>query len=228
MKADLVVQTAFNNSIPLMGAVEQGVPYLVMEAPPFRTLMPMEKWSSFNYNGLAGGAFRPKAPDERRIQPELLPLKTEGKTLIIGQKPTDHSLRGSDHVSWLVDKRGEYPEAEFRHHPLMVVEQEPIEKGLEDVKKVIVYTSTTAVDAAVAGCEVVVEGPGCWWQSIGSREEECHELSWSSFTHTELASRRVAEHILSGYDEACTVEPEIPKGRADGRIVCEQYYRRLV
>jgi hypothetical protein len=226
--ADLVVQTSFGHTLALSNAMERGVPYLIMEAPPFRTMQPWEHWSSFGYNGLAGGAYRPEAPDEVREHPRILPLKTEGKTLIIGQKPTDHSLRGSDHVGWLLGQREANPDAELRHHPLMVADQTSIERGLEDVKKVIVYTSTVAVDAALAGCEVVVDGPGCWWRAVGSREEQCHELSWAAFTHEELASARVADHILNGYEEALTVAPEIPRGKIDGKAICEQYYKYVV
>jgi len=226
--ADLVVQTGFNRSTALEGALDRGIPFLVMEEPPFRTLQ--AGWASFGYNGLAGGAYRPKAPEEPRPTPDIAPLKTSGATLIIGQKPTDLSLRGSDHVEWLEDKLLEYPGADIRHHPLCVAERTTIEEGLRDVKKVIVYTSTVAVDAAVAGCEVVIEGSGCWWRAIGTREEECHELSWAAFTHAELATQRVARYILSGYEEACTIEPELSyrKGEADvRRAICEQYRVRL-
>ena len=227
--ADLVVQTGFGASAALEGAIDRGVSYLIMEAPPFRTEQPWEHWSSFGYNGLAGGAYRPRAPDEVREHPRVLPLKTEGKPLIIGQKPTDHSLRGSDHVGWLLRKGVEYPNASIRHHPLMVDAQTTIERGLEDVRKVIVYTSTVAVAAAIAGCEVVVEGPGCWWRSIGSREEECHELAWASFSHKELASNRKAvRHVLSGYEAARAHTPEVPRGKVDGKAICEQYYKYLL
>lgn len=224
--ADLVVQTGFSNTTAFKGAIDRGVPYLVMEAPPFRTMHPWETHSSWGYNGLAGGAYRPEAPHEDRAHPQQQERKEEGKTLIIGQKPTDHSLRGSDHISWLVAKLEEYPDAELRHHPLMVRAQSSIEEALEDVSKVITYTSTVAVDGRFAGCEVVIEGRGSWG------ELSTHDLSWCSFANDEYRSEGVARHILSGYEEARHRAEqglvEIPRGKQDGRAICEQYHQRVI
>ena len=226
--ADLVIQTGFCGTNALRGAIDRRVPYLIMEAPPFRTLCPWESWSSWGYNGIAGGAYRPEAPDEPRPTPSTSPRKETGDTLIIGQKPTDHSLRGSDHVGWLEAKLRESPRAKLRHHPLMVDPPCTIEEALDGVQSVITYTSTVGVDAAVAGCKVIVEGPGSWWIQGIEREAHLHALSWAAFTHDEYRTRRVAEHILSGYDAAREVEPEIPRGKQDGRAICEQYYKRVI
>jgi hypothetical protein len=224
--ADLVVQTAFNASAALRSAVEHRQPYLIMEASPFRTMHSLEAYSSYGYNGLAGGAYRPKAPDDLRPCPSQAPAQTVGKTLIIGQKPTDHSLRGSDHVAWIEEKLAEYPEAILRHHPLMVPTEDTIEEALQNVSKLITYTSTTAVDGRFAGCEVVIDGKGSWG------ELSTHDASWAVFSHQELLTERAVQHILTGYEEARELAQqglvEIPRGKLDGQAISERYHKRLV
>lgn len=226
--ADLVVQTGFNATTAILDAIERGVPYLIMEAPPFRTLCPVETWSSFGYNGLAGGAYRPEPLDDVRPSPTLHEERTTGSTLIIGQNPTDHSLRGSDHVGWLEEKARQYPEASIRHHPLMVVSQDTIEEALEDVHRLVAYCSTAAVDGGIRGCDVRVEGQGCWWDPSEDREKQVHRLSWAAYTHKELETPEVAEYILSGYDKACEHTQEIPRGKVNGRAIQREYHKRLV
>ena len=228
--ADLVIQTAFARSNAVMSAIDRGVPYLVMEAGPFRPWTDIHTTSSFNYNGLAGGAFRPPPLEAPRWHPEPQPWKTEGGTIIIGQKPTDKSLRGVDYVEWLQDVTARYPEAEFRHHPLMVLEtRETIHEALERNKRCVVYTSTTAVDASVQGLEVIVEGPGCWWDPAKDRDEQLRELSYAAFQHGEYRTKEVAAYVMSGYDEArARAEAglyEIPRGKVDGVEICNRYYQ---
>jgi len=228
--ADLVIQTGFAPSTALLNAIERRVPYLIMEASPFRNT-DVNSYSSWGYNGLAGGALRGPPGDEPRWHPELQEERTEGGVLIIGQKPTDHSLRGSDHVSWIEAKLAENPEATFRHHPLMVHGQGSIDDALEGVRKVIVYTSSTAVEAAVAGCEVVVEGQGCWWDPTVEASEQLHALSYAHW-HTSEYHGAAAAHAERSYEEARAEAEagriEIPRGRLDGQAVCKRYYRRLV
>lgn len=230
-QGDLMVQVGFNSTLALQDAVHKRIPYLIMEASPFRTLHPAETHSSWGYNGLAGGAFRHQAPDMDRAYPYPKELKHSGKTLIIGQKPTDHSLRGSDHIRWIAAKLDEYPDAEFLHHPLMCKERGTIEDALEDVGKVIVYTSTVAVDAAVAGCAVQVEGHGCWWDPTKERTPQLRELAWASGSNEEYAGS-MCDHILRGYDEARSLaeegKVEHPRGKLDGSAITEQYNIQIV
>lgn len=230
---DLVVQTGFAGSAALMAAIDTRTPYLIMEASPFRTLTDMDTNSSWGYNGLAGGAFRHSAPNVERPKPALEQMKAEGGVLIIGQKPTDHSMRGSDHVQWLTEKFREYPDAKFRPHPLCYTGTlPPLEDALDEAQKVIVYTSTTAVEAACKGCEVIVEGPGCWWDATQDREEQLHELSWATFKHSEYHRASTAEWILEGWEEAKAWaeagQVEIPRGRVDGQAVSEYYNREVL
>lgn len=232
-KCDLLIQTGFSPSESLKSAISEGIPYLIAEAPVFRDMYDVDGASNFTYCGLAGGGYRPPAPQEERRKPALEPLKTTGGTLIIGQKPTDHSLRGSDHVQWLLDKQQEYPTARLRQHPLMVNPEElpPLEYDLSNCRKAITYTSTTCIEAYAMGLEIVAEGLGSEYRDDISREELFHELSWSTFTHSELRARDVGRHIKSGYAQALEMakagNQEQPREKLDGKSVCERYYRAI-
>lgn len=232
--SDLYVQTGFNASAGLRNQIDKGLPYLIMEAGPFRSWTDIQRVSSFGFNGLAGGATRPAPPSRSRFYPLVEPMKTEGGILIIGQKPTDHSLRGSDHVQWILDKAEEYPEATFRHHPLMHAGKGTLASLLKEARKVVTYTSTSAVEAAVAGCEVQVDGHGSWWspQEGEEREETLHRLSWAAFNHSEYENPEIAQYVLQGYDEAFERarqgQVEIPREKVNGKAVCERYYRLVV
>jgi len=228
--ADLVVQTGFARSEALLDAIEREVPYIIMEASPFRTL-DINEYSSWGYNGLAGGAWRPDPPSEERWKPELKPIH-DGDTLIIGQKPTDHSLRGSDHVKWLLERFEEYPQGRFRPHPLMVAPDSLIdlESDLASAGLVVTYTSTAGVDARIAGCRVRVDGRGSFaGNGDGDREEWLHRLSWYQAKHEDY--KELIPYILSGYDEALARaengDQEIPRGRVDGPAICQRYYSAI-
>jgi hypothetical protein len=204
---DLFVQTAFGASTSLRDAIKKKVPYLIMEAPSFRGFFldgGAEQASTFTYNGVQAGGTRPRdIPDEERPHPELL-QSTGEDTLILGQKPNDHSLRGADHVAWIKEKLIEYPEAEFRHNPIMVPKgyNRPLADALADCGRTISYTSTAAVDSVFAGCETIAEHPASEAYGVYDRELWAHALSWYNFTHSEQTTARVAGWILSGYEEA--------------------------
>ena len=228
--ADLVVQTGFARSEALLDAIEREVPYIIMEASPFRTL-DINEYSSWGYNGLAGGAWRPEPPSEERWKPELKPMH-DGDTLIIGQKPTDHSLRGSDHVKWLLERFEEYPEARFRPHPLMVNPNElnSIESDLDSAGLVVTFNSTTGIDALIRGCRVRADHEGSYIIDGEDREEALHRYSWYQSRHSDF--RELIPYILSGYPEALHRAErglqEIPRGRIDGQAICQRYYREVV
>ena len=228
--ADLYVQSGFASSPALLSAIDQGIPYIIMEAPVFRCYDLMTH-SSWGYGGLQGGAWHPPSPEGERPKPELKPLHGGGK-LIIGQKPTDHSLRGSDHVKWIVEKRASLPEADFRPHPLMVLEdsQETISVALQRYGEVFTYSSAVGVDAVVAGCKAYADSEHSLLRHLqGTREDFIHELSWWQAPHSDYSS--LTGHILSGYEEALhraqIGDIEIPRGKIDGQVI-QRKYDRLV
>ena len=227
--ADLVIQTGFGRSTALLSAIEQEIPYIIMEAPYWRHIDCM-KYSSWGWNGLAGGAWRPKPTDEPRPHPELQPWKNEGNTIIFGQKPTDHSLRGTDHVQWILDKMEEYPDAEFRPHPLMVPTHlhTPLKPVLDRCLRAITFNSTVGAEALIAGCYSHPEDEGSTAWKVNNRHLWLHELSYGQYSHKELENPKTASLILSGYEEAESRAKgglqEIPRLRVDGRAVCARYY----
>jgi hypothetical protein len=228
---DLTIQTCFAPSVAIKDAIAKKIPFLVMEAPYFRSFYDKNESAAWGYNGLAGGSWRTAPPEEKRPHPELQPMKTEGKTLIIGQKPTDLSLRGSDHVQWLKDRFEEFPDADFRPHPLMVWPKESmpsIEEALVGYKDIITYNSTVGVDATIAGCTVRVDGPCSLAPAKGvSREEWIHDLSWAQATYKDFGA--LVENILDGYEEARdrmqAGKHELAQVRANGRTIQEEYYK---
>lgn len=230
---DLVIQTGFARTQALLSAIEQEIPYLVMEAPFWRHI-DINATSSWGYNGLAGGAFRHAPLMEPRGHPELQELHTEGNTLIIGQKPTDHSLRGADHGKWLKAKFEQYPDAIFRPHPLMVLAgtSPPLDDALRAAGTVISYTSTVGVEALIAGCTSAPEHRGSMAYNVSDRAEWLHRLSYGQFTHEEYNDPRVAEYVLEGYSEALARAEqglqEIPRGKQDGQLIQRRYYRDIL
>jgi hypothetical protein len=203
--ADLLIQTGFAGSNALRSQIDARMPYIIMEAPFWRDYYDVHASSSWGYNGLAGGAWAPSPPDEDRPKPELKPMKAgTGPTIIIGQKPTDHSLRGSNHVKWITDVRAEIPEADFRPHPLMVSQGslEPISEVLRRYVKVVTYTSTVGCEALVEGCQVRADHRTnlAYGVGPGHRGEWHHGLSWRQSTHDSFGA--LVPYILSGYEEA--------------------------
>jgi hypothetical protein len=230
--ADLLIQTGFAASNALRSQIDQQKPYLIMEAPFWRSFYPVQKCSSWNYNGLAGGAFAPETPSEPRNKPNLHePRVGLGGTLIIGQKPTDHSLRGSDHVSWIIRCRNQIPEADFRPHPLMVPAGTlgPIEDDFEKYGTFVTYTSTVGVEALVAGCKVRADHRGSLAYEVTDREQWHHDLSYRQAPNSEFGV--LVPHILSGYDEArerarCG-DVEHPREKVRSEAIQKAYYALL-
>ena len=238
---DLLIQTAFVGSTALFDAVEQRIPYIIMEAPLWRGYSEGEREVSecgtvcYCYNGLVGGGFHVEPLDEDRPHPELQPMKTEGDTIIFGQKPSDHSLRSSDHVAWVEEKMKAYPDAELRHHPLMTTERfqrEHIGDALERCHRAITYSSTVGAEALIAGCISEPDFPGS--PAVGGmadREAWIHKLSYWNWGMSELESPEAANYILSGYDEARALaedgKVEIPRTKVDRAAVMHQYYLRF-
>jgi len=226
---DLYIQTGFNGTMGLHAAIDAGIPYIIAEAPFWRH-WGVETISSYGYNGLAGGAYRSPAGSAPRDKPVLRERKSSGSTTIFGQKPTDHSLRGVDHVGWIESKRREYPDAEFRPHPLMVPQGslEALESALERCLTAITYTSTVGAEALIAGCVSEPEHWGSTAYQVTDREQWIHDLSWGQFTTEEFATAEVAQHILSGYEEAKEHPQEIPREKVDGTIIQREYHRRII
>ena len=230
--ADLLIQTGFAPSTALRSTLDQRLPYIIMEAPFWRDYYDVHASSSWGYNGLAGGAWAPLPPDEERPKPELKPMKAgTGPTIIIGQKPTDHSLRGSNHVEWILNTRAEIPSADFRPHPLMVPPGtlDPISTVFERYGTFVTYTSTVGCEALVEGCQVRADHR-CNL-AFGVRESDRgawhHALSWRQSTHDSFGG--LVPYILEGYAEAreraAVGLVEIPREKVRNDAIEQAYYK---
>lgn len=230
---DLVIQTGFGRTSALLSAIEQEIPYLVMEAPFWRDI-DIFATSSWGYNGLAGGAFRHGAESAPRPHPRLMALKEHGNTLIIGQKPTDHSLRGNDHGKWLKEKFAEYPDAIFRPHPLMVPDDQssPLHEALSSCRTCISYNSTVGAEALISGCVSTPDHWGSMAYDVQDRVKWLHKLSYGQYSHEEYHDPAVAAYVLEGYEEALSRAEqglqEIPRGKVDGQVIQQRYHRDVV
>ncbi len=208
-ECEVYIQAGFVGCRSLRDAIERKIPYIIGEMPAFRQEDQYDSnhdhlQVSYQWNGLQGGGWYTPAPDEPRPHPVLQPVRqSDESVLIIGQKGNDMSLRGSDHHSWLREKLAEYPDAEFRPHPLMVSKPlEPLKEQLARTDRVITYTSTVGVDAQIAGCWSYPEHWGSMAYHVYFREVWIHSLSWCNFTIEEAKQAFCGEHILSGYEEA--------------------------
>ena len=204
--ADLIIVKGMSASLPLRYAVDEGIPFIILEEPYWR---PNKEYTlshtSWGYNGMCGRAWYPTTPFGSRPKPPLQPIKTEGDVIIFGQKPDDYSLRGQDHIQWLEQKMKEYPDAELRHHPLMLSNKTPdesIEDCLKRCYRAVTYSSTVGAEALIAGCLSNPECPGSSAYGVHNREAWLHNLSWRQFSNNELTGTPAIKFILSGYDEA--------------------------
>jgi hypothetical protein len=230
--ADLIIQTGFAVTVPLVDALNRRKPFLIMEAPYWR---PDREFvmhnSSWGYNGLNGGAFRHAAPAQSRPKPELQPMKEVGRTVIFGQKPTDHSI-DRDHIDWLLDKQRQYPTAEIRHHPLMVNgRQEALDDVFDRCYRAVTYSSTVGCEALIAGCHSEPESPLSMAYAVEDRREWLHRLSWAQFSHVEYATKDVAQYVISGYEEARERAEEglvmVPRAKIDPQATTQRYYNEF-
>lgn len=87
-----------------------------------------------------------------------------GYVLVLGQKPGDSALNGTDHVRWLRDRFNEYDDVVYRPHPKSgygfhddeVVEQQgTLEEAFAGARLVVCYNSTAGFAALLAGIPVL-------------------------------------------------------------------------
>lgn len=241
--ADLYCQTGFGASTGLLTAIDHKVPYFIAEAPTVRPNDGRDwehEWVGYTYNGLNGGGTHidpPPGVNRGLIFPKLLPqrdIDLSNDVWIIGQKPTDHSLRGVDHVKWILNVKRNYPRAKLRHHPLMTNGPvPPIEPILDSAGLVVVYNSTVGNEAVIRGCPVEVMHYGCSAYELGhgkiTREDWYERLQWQNLSMKEARTPLYANVVLSGYDLALSNAKqgivEHPRPKVDGKNFCTVYHK---
>ena len=159
--------------IPLFHFAEKaGTPVLLLERGH---LQPRMQETSMGWNGLAGLGIRPQCQDngERfnsKYGHHLKPWRWDGEyVLVMGQANGDASLHGLDFNKWaqaVCDAyRGEGHKVVFRPHPLADQNRHPtgvevhkgvaLEQSLSGAKLCVTYTSTSAIEAVLAGVPTI-------------------------------------------------------------------------
>lgn len=190
-------------------------------------LQPRNKWVSLTWNGFNGRGEFPKALDngerwDRHFGHLLQPWKkTAGKrALLIGQVPGDASLHGIDIIDWLdqtaVELVGLGFTVNFRPHPSApiptplhtVYQKNTLAEDFEYCDFVVTFSSTTAVEAIIAGKPAVVMDDGSVAAPMASRSlseplvypdrtKWCHDLAWRQWRLSELADGSAWKHAIT-------------------------------
>ena len=102
----------------------------------------------------------------------------KGYVLVLGQKPGDSALNGTDHVQWLRDRFDEYDNVVYRPHPKRgyefdaseVTQQEgTLQEAFAGAKLVVCYNSTAGFAALLAGVPVVCDPCAPYAELSGTR-----------------------------------------------------------
>lgn len=153
-------------------AKEAGTPVLVLERGH---LQPRMQETSMGWNGLAGLGVRPECQDlgerfKSKFGHYLKPWRRDGDyVLVMGQTNGDASLHGLNFRNWaqaVCDAyRGEGHRVVFRPHPLADQYAHPtgvevhqgldLEQSFSGAKLCVTYTSTSAVEAVLAGIPTI-------------------------------------------------------------------------
>jgi len=102
----------------------------------------------------------------------------KGYVLVLGQKPGDSALNGTDHVQWLRDRFDEYDNVFYRPHPKNgyefdaseVREQEgTLQEAFDGARLVVCYNSTAGFAALLAGIPVICDPCAPYAELSGKR-----------------------------------------------------------
>jgi len=177
-------------------------------------------WTSVSFGGgLNGrGEFRGPLDDPSRWEKHFSHLMKPwrgvrgGPAVILGQVPTDMSVRGvnlkAHYTAWAGALKSQGFDAVFRPHPnapgeriegvTNLPDDQPIEDALNSVCMALTWNSNSAVDAVLAGVPTVAMDKGSMaWPVTGhavefppmpSRESWAHNLAWKQWTADEMAS----------------------------------------
>ncbi|MEW9838745.1 hypothetical protein, partial [Mesorhizobium marinum] len=175
-------------------------------------IQPRNQWFSLAVNGFNGRGTFPAVQDdgerwEKNFAHHLKPWREveDGYALVIGQVPGDAALHGRDIVAWAHDVTDELVrlghKVVYRAHPKgptpcppgAVPSTRSLEDDIAGASRVVVYNSTTAVEAVLAGTPTVTMDVGSVAYPVTShalsdplvrpdRTGWCHELSWYQWT----------------------------------------------
>jgi hypothetical protein len=185
------------------------------------------KWTSVSFGGgLNGrGQFRGPLDDPSRWEKHFSKLMKPwrgirgGPVLILGQVPTDMSVRGVDLNGFYQEAarafRAKKFEVRFRPHPKAPDERpqgieiwpagQDLAKAFNEVACAVTWNSNSGVDAVLAGVPTVAMDQGSMaWGVTGhelamppqpERAAWAHSLAWKQFTAEEMASGECWEAV---------------------------------
>ncbi|MEP3524546.1 MAG: DUF6716 putative glycosyltransferase [Hyphomicrobiales bacterium] len=189
-------------------------------------IQPRNDWVSLSWDGFNGRGYFPKAPDsgqrfEKYFSHHLKPWRkpSGNRALLIGQVPGDASLEGADMYCWLQDTvqklKAMGASIIFRPHPNAqtatpegtVLASGSLQQAFDNCDFVVTFSSTTAVEAVLAGIPTVIFSDGSVAAPMGSRfldeplkypdrTQWCHDLAWRQWTLHELADGTAWRHAV--------------------------------
>ena len=221
---DMAVMWGINNEALIEHLKNKNVDYVVLERG---YIGDREKWTSCGFNGLNGHAdFCNENSDDKRLVHVEKYFKHErkckvktltGYTLIIGQVPSDASVKHVGFNKWLqraydqaVRYDSHYYDIYYRPHPL---EKEPfvpeglkvLEGSLGDALKgavlVVTLNSNTGVDAMMLGVNVSCHDKGSMIYDVPlvGRGQWLKDMSYTQWTIEEMASGETWGHLKKRY-----------------------------
>lgn len=193
-------------------------------------LQPRREWLSLGFDGLAGrGLYARPADNGERFEQHygamLKPWGHQGGShlLLVGQVPGDAALHGLDMEKWAQqvtdDALSRGYSVIYRPHPKVIMRDRfcpvgalysprPLEVDLAEALSVVTWSSTTAVEAVLAGIPVVAMDEGSMaWPIAGhnldqldrrhDRFEWCNEMAWKQWSLEEVESGVAWDHLRS-------------------------------
>lgn len=211
--ADVAVIWGWKQSKVISACQQGGQQLLVLERG---FIQPRHAWISLTWNGLNGRGQFPTANDNgarwrQHFATRLQPWRTSpgDYVLLIGQVPGDAALHGACIETWLNETAKKLLDmghrVRFRPHPLHRLPSpagaeystSSLTEDLGRADRCVVYNSTTAVEAVLAGVPTVVcdIGAAAWPMASHDVAQElvrpdraawCHDLSWRQWRASEL------------------------------------------
>lgn len=220
---ELVVQWGFKPTRALVSAMQEGIPYVIVDLGYFDH----DRYGTFSIsiNGFHGTSMSTVDLSNRKPRPvlDIRDWQPEGdKVIVLGQMPLDQSLRGQDIDAWMGRAASEAVEVfklpvQKRPHPKMLNPWEPrmpaLENTFEGTHCYISWTSTAAIQTIAAGIPTVCQHPGSMCTKVSTsridrvrvpgRHHWMQDLSNRQYGfNSEAELKACAEHIRIQYDAA--------------------------
>jgi hypothetical protein len=192
-------------------------------------IQPRMEWTSLGWNGLAGRGLYPQAQDggerfSRLFGHHLKPWRQGGSyALVMGQTPGDAAVADCDIRAWAAGVCAELVgmghRVRYRAHPNCAAKESDTVPGVErstgtlaedlaGAKFCIVYSSTSCVEAVLAGVPAVTMSIGAMAYPITphtlaeagqtqGRSQWCADMAWTQWSEDELRSGAFWEAVRS-------------------------------